>query len=157
MAPLAQEVEQHQRLFHTVGSDHADVLLQEPSYEKQQTLRLQRWEQRRQSLRSKEGDQGGQWKHPLQDGEGHQQARARHHQPDLARAERKDLSRDSLEPGGHIFFLSLREEAGRAGGLIGALSAEQVKKTFERYGFDTAYAISSYWDCFTYCDGSNVN
>ena len=52
-APLTQKMKQHERLFHAVGPEHADALLQEPPDEKQQALRLERLEHCRQRSGSK--------------------------------------------------------------------------------------------------------
>jgi hypothetical protein len=73
-ALLAQEVKQHQRLFHAVRPDHADVLLQEPSDKKQQAVRIERREYGLGHPDSVEGDESGQRQHPLQHGQCHQEA-----------------------------------------------------------------------------------
>ena len=110
-APLAQEMKQHKRLLHAIGSDHTDPLGQEATDKKQEAVGLQRRKYRGDSLRSKQGDKGRQREHSLQNRESHQQARARYQQPQLRQAERRDLPVNTPQPFQHICFLSLREEA----------------------------------------------
>ena len=82
--------------------------------------------------RPKQGNEGRQREHSLQNREGHQQAHTRHQHRQLTQAERGDLPRDSMQPCRHIFFLSLGEEADPAGGLIVPFSAERCQNALLR-------------------------